>query len=463
MRMHERGVGNMPFIALLVLLIVALAMFFMANDKADKATTAQAAAKQAEIDARNRADLAGSAYDALVEVLGANLPALARTEARFPTGPEIQAAVRGWLETQVAALKQAGQTTLSAKNYQPNAEEGVIIETQGDTVVIKAANFASSADTHTVAGILSSLPRALSFIGKVARENNEKFENALTNLRGEVANKDAALQNAQSTYSTDLAQKQAQLDQRGQELSQVQDSLQEATARIDVLETERATVQADAERNDRTLRRELQALTDALRNERERKALALAEDPKDGELLVVGSRGTVHINLGRLNKVSRGTMFKVWTVGQGGLREDYAVVRVIAVDDTRSEATIVQRLNTRPVTAGMYVSNPFYDPRATLRVHIYGDLKDYPTEVAKRRLAQSGVQIAEALDDTVDVIVLGEPSVVSEDVVDEEDAAMAERKAEFERERRLSRVLERAAAIGAIVVTEDVLRTFVEY
>jgi len=398
-----------------------------------------------------------------VATLGVNLPALAHTDEKYPTADEVKTAMHGWLETQAGELKQAGTIQLTTKNYQPNAEEGIVTETAGDQVVIKAVNFSTSAETHTVASIVSSLPRALSFFGKVAKENNEKFENALTNLRAEVANKDTALQNAQSTYTTDLAQKQAQLDQAGQEKTRLQDSLQELTSQNDILQTEKATTQSEAERAQRAQSREIQALTDALRTERERKALALAEDPKDGEILVVGSRGTVHINLGRLNKVSRGTMFKVWTVGQGGLREDYAVVRVIAVDDTRSEATIVKRLNSRPVTAGMYVSNPFYDPHATLRVYIYGDLKDYPTEVAKRRLAQSGVQISEALDDTVDVIVLGQPSVVSEDVGDEEEVALAERKAEFERERRLNRVLERAAAIGAIVVTEDVLRTFVEY
>lgn len=463
MRTHERGVGNMPFIALLVLLVVALAMFFMANDKADKATASAASAKQSELAARNLAVDAGNAYDGLVEVLGVSLPELARTDQQFPAKADVQRALRTWLDGQVTAIKQAGQFQLSSKNYQVNAADGIVVETQGDTIVIKAANVSTSADTHTVAGVLGSIPRGFSFVTQVARENNEKFENTLTNLRSEVSNKESALQNAQTSYTADLAQKQAQLDQRGQELSQVQDSLQEATARIDALETERATVQSDAERTERTLRRELQALTDALRNERERKALALAEDPKDGEILVVGSRGTVHINLGRANKVSRGTMFKVWTVGQGGLRENYAVVRVIAVDDTRSEATIVERMNSRPVTAGMYVSNPFYDPRAPLRVHIYGDLKDYPTEVAKRRLAQTGVEISEALDDTVDVIVLGEPSVMTDEVVDEEEAAMAERKAAFERERRLARVLERAASIGAIVVTEDVLRTFVQY
>ena len=35
MRRWERGIGNMPFIAVLVLLIVAIALFVMKQDEAD--------------------------------------------------------------------------------------------------------------------------------------------------------------------------------------------------------------------------------------------------------------------------------------------------------------------------------------------------------------------------------------------------------------------------------------------
>ena len=117
-----------------------------------------------------------------------------------------------------------------------------------------------------------------------------------------------------------------------------------------------------------------------------------------------------------------------------------------------------------PVAQGMNISNPFYDPHRTLKVYIYGDLKQYPTDVAKRRLAESNVIVARRLDDTVNVIVLGEPPVtVAEDIEDEAEAKQAEKQARVERDRRLKEVIEKARVIGAIVVTEDVLRTFIEY
>jgi len=52
---------------------------------------------------------------------------------------------------------------------------------------------------------------------------------------------------------------------------------------------------------------------------------------------------------------------------------------------------------------------------------------------------------------------------VAEDIEDEAEAQMAEKQARVERDRRLKEVIEKARVIGAIVVTEDVLRTFIEY
>ena len=44
-----------------------------------------------------------------------------------------------------------------------------------------------------------------------------------------------------------------------------------------------------------------------------------------------------------------------------------------------------------------------------------------------------------------------------------DERQMAEKQARVERDRRLKEVIEKARVIGAIVVTEDVLRTFIEY
>ena len=111
----------------------------------------------------------------------------------------------------------------------------------------------------------------------------------------------------------------------------------------------------------------------------------------------------------------------------------------------------------------MNISNPFFDPHGKLRAYIFGDLKKYTTEVARRRLAAAGVSVARHLDDTVNIIVLGEPRVTIEDIEDEEDAEAINRKRNLERSKRLDEVLEKARSINALVVSEAALQTFIDF
>ena len=112
----------------------------------------------------------------------------------------------------------------------------------------------------------------------------------------------------------------------------------------------------------------------------------------------------------------------------------------------------------------MNISNPFYDPHKKLRAYIAGDLKAYPTSIAKRRLAAAGIEVSRSLDKNVNIIILGEPPVGAiMDAGDEAEAALAERQAEVARAKRLNDIIARARAIGAVVVTEGVLATFIAY
>ena len=112
----------------------------------------------------------------------------------------------------------------------------------------------------------------------------------------------------------------------------------------------------------------------------------------------------------------------------------------------------------------MNVSNPFFNPNEKLRVYIYGDLTNYDTDTARRRLAGSGVTVSRYLDDRVNIIVLGEPRLTGEELEgDEDNPAATATKRRVARDARLERVMRKAASIGAVVVTERVLREFVNF
>ncbi|MHC4343019.1 MAG: hypothetical protein ACYSX0_22745, partial [Planctomycetota bacterium] len=70
MRMRERGIGNLPFIGVLVLFVVAVALWFVAKDQADSFKQKAADLAAQRNDMANKAVALETAYNELVDVFG---------------------------------------------------------------------------------------------------------------------------------------------------------------------------------------------------------------------------------------------------------------------------------------------------------------------------------------------------------------------------------------------------------
>ncbi len=461
MSIRERGIGNMPFIAVLILFVVCLAFSIIAKDEADTLKSSNAALRKDNTDKDNKVVEAENAYDALLEKTGLTAEELVRKGGVMPKPDAIRAAVQAFLTGVSKDMAKSGECTLSTKHY--TVPQGAPAqETKGEDVLIKFYVQGQSDDTLTVKGLVDSIPRSLALAATIASENNTKFTTEVDAYRKRVDELAKANAASKTSYTSDIASKQAALETTQGDLATTRDNVRGLTDVRDQMESELATAKQEAAKSVRLAQRETAAWKGRVINEKEKKAIAMAEDPKDGEILVASDTfGTVWINLGRQHKVSAGQKFTVWRAGKGNVREDVAMIRVLSVEQTRAEARIIKESGVS-VVKGMNISNPFYSPTDTLRVHISGDLKRYTTDTAKARLAASGVTMVDRLDDTVQIIVLGEPPVEVSDG-DGDDPAVAERKAKLARDKRLDEVIEKARAIGAIVVTEDVLATFVEW
>jgi RNAse (barnase) inhibitor barstar len=302
------------------------------------------------------------------------------------------------------------------------------------------------------------------YAAQAMEANNTLFETENKNYQTRIGQFQTKINEIQGQYTQDVAQKGQLADQERQQKDALQDQVNQQITRIDALSSELQQVKQTSDKERRTFEREIQAYKDALRNLKPKLELAIKEDPADGEVLVADQRqGLVFINRGRDFRVEPGRKFMVWRLGKGNVREDIAEVEVIDVDDTKSTCRIIRWLNTRvPVAEGMSVSNPFYDPYKKLRVYIHGNLRYFPSDLAKRRLAESGCIVENQLTDNVNVVVLGDPPVDLGDV-GEDDVAIAEQKAKAQREANIRDLMHRSATLGAVVVTEDVLRTFIKY
>jgi len=464
--MRERGIGNLAFIAVIVLFVLALGLWFMAKDEADNFKAKYDQERMTSSAQRDKLVSARNAYDAMVEVLGYAWPELQRKEDAYPDPGRLKEKIRTELTKVTEDIKQRSRANTRARVYQfPTGTMGVEV-TPGDMTTVTLYATAHVKETATVAAILEPLGGQFEYAAKVIEANNAQFETEYATYKTRVGELTGKISQVQSKYEADVSSKGQQFDTQKTRADDMQDQVNTLSAANDALQTDKARIEEEAGKKVRVLERDRNAWMQRALNEKTKKEVALKEDPKDGEVLYAAPRRSlVFINRGRRHKVANGTRFTVWRAGKGNIREDIAIVRVIEVDRTKSTARVLKRLNARvPVAQGMNISNPFYDPHRRLKVYVYGDLKQYPTDVAKRRLAESNVTVASRLDDTVNVIVLGEPPVtVAEDIEDEAEAQMAEKQARVERDRRLKEVIEKARVIGAIVVTEDVLRTFIEY
>lgn len=455
MRIRDRGIGNIPFIMVLVVMLIALALYFMEADKSDGARMAQQKAEGQRDDFKDQVITLENLSGAMRRRIG--IPGLDTAKS----ASEIETLFNQTLATLINDLSSSSRTKVKAGAY---TVTDTIVEkgsAPDRTLVLYVPRVAP--EEGTLVDVIKSVPASLKLGVDEVKKCIDMYNDQDTALLTRISELQTQLAESKSTYDADNARLQGRVDTEASLKGDAKDSVDRLTTQNEELTTKMSETRAKAEKEVALLRRRLRASEDALRNERKRTKLAEREDPEDGRVIAV-SRGVVHINLGRRQKVHPGLRFSVWRVVQGNRRHDIGEVRVLSVDDNSCEARIIKLGNARiPMARGMSVSNPFYDPKAPLHVYIYGNLTRYPTSVARRRLERAGCKVVRTLEVGVQIIVLGEPPIEIEQVDDEEQAAAARAKHNLERTRRLNDVRDTAKSIGAIVVTEDVLSTFIDY
>jgi hypothetical protein len=470
MRTRERGIGNMPFIAMIVLLVVAIGLFFM---KSEEASTAQKdAANLRAQQAKDGATLlaARNAYRAWVEIAGLGIPELqpqGEGENAYPKAEFIKDKVAQWMIDQAKELETRSTAKIKALQYQVDKNTNTVTVTQtGDTTAIQLFGLPPVKETVTFATFVAPLASQFGYAAKAIEENNQKFEDEYKAYQTRNTQLQSKVNEQAGQFQTDVGSKTQLFDTEKARADQMQDTVNTQAAKIDELSSTVQAVSAAAGKDKRDLAMKISALENAVRAEKKKMEIAVKEDPEDGQILVADPRqGLVFLDKGKNFRIAPNMTFLVWRIGKGNAREKVAEVEVIDVGATSATARVTKLMSRNvPVAQGMSYSNPFYDPHKKLRVHIYGNLRYYPSDLAKRRLAESGCSVSERLDDTVNVVVLGVPAVdLGGEATSPEEAAASEERAKAMREARIREIKDTSATLGAVVVTEEVLRTYIEY
>jgi len=458
MRYRERGVGNMAFIVVLVLLLIAASMAFMKNDDAQKQAKLaadRAKDKDAAIDKQVR-------YMALTEAVikGVGLEQqISLKENNIPTPASATEAITTMLKAAAAQMQTDATIGYNATSFKVPAGGGPVgVSSDGKTLTWYKATQADA--NMTVRGLLAGIPpsmKTISSMWKVAIETNETTRKDLE-ARIKAEQKGKADQG--EAFTVEVTSKQGIIDQLTNEHKDANDAKTELVQQLEDARSEYENLKTEQKNLVRQKDRVIAAQDNRFKNLKQKRKLAIAEDAPDGTIISVGrSRNTIWLDRGRRHKLARGTKFKVWRTGKGGYRQDIAVISVIAVDDNTSEARIIKQLGGTSVTRGMNFSSPFFEANKRLRAYIWGDLREFDSDTARRRLERAGVTVVRKIDNRVDVIIIGEPRVTASDDDGEEGSGTAD----LERTARLESIETTAQTIGAIAVTERVLKTFIDY
>jgi hypothetical protein len=442
--------------------------------KSDDASTWQAEAARLK-EANNRAvdtmQGAKDAYKALLDIGGLGINELQPKDEGnvtvYPTPAVIKDKYSQWMVDQATELATKSTARIKNRVYQVDkGNNAVKVQETGDMTSIQLFGLPAVKETVTFQSFVQPLASQFAYAAKAIEDNNRLFEDENKSYQTRTAQLQSKVNEQATQFQTDVASKAQLFDTEKTRADQMQDQVNQASAKNDELQSRVQSIEQNAGKEKRDLLRTISAMENRLRAEKNKMEIAMKEDPKDGEILVANAKqGLVFLDKGKNFRIAPNMKFRVWRIGKGNIRENVAEVEVIDVGDTSATARVTKLFDRRvPVSQGMSFSSPFYDAHKKLRVHIYGNLRYYPSDLAKRRLAESGCAVADRLDDTVNVVILGEPAVdIETDASTPEEVAAAEEKAKAQREARIRDVMDTAATLGAIVVTEDVLQTFIQY
>jgi hypothetical protein len=140
------------------------------------------------------------------------------------------------------------------------------------------------------------------------------------------------------------------------------------------------------------------------------KAKTIEDIEPDGRILnLSGLAGKGWIDLGRVNHLRKGLVFRVFQYVKGGKKAYKGRAEVIKVDETVSEVRILEEDDAlNPISNGDYIFSPFYDPEAQ-PVFVFGGTglaaKDVTKEYLVMKMKDYGAVVKDKVDLYTDYLV----------------------------------------------------------
>ncbi len=141
----------------------------------------------------------------------------------------------------------------------------------------------------------------------------------------------------------------------------------------------------------------------------EKRRRSLEETDADGEIVHADQRlGLAWINLGRKDRLRRGTTFDVFQYVKGGVKKSKGKVEIKAIDEDKSQVAILFQTDpSDPIVKGDFVASPFYDGKKEQVFVFAGEptAQRYSVEELIRRIEENGGRVDKTVTISTDFLV----------------------------------------------------------
>lgn len=430
-RASERGMSAIPFVVALLLLIIAVFMWYKADQEATelraKATTNASSAKQWE----ERWQAESNARLELTETTGYG------DQQNKTDKAALQAALNGALEK----WRTLFVIEFTADKFTPTGNGGQVERLQGDKIKVV---YVPAKDQIANPSIQTLLPILEAASARMQNDIKRAFEEKAAEVKAKVeltAARDKVLGEKDTAYAGLRAEYDQSKRAYEQQISELREKVSTTEQALQAAQSEAEAVKAEKEKAVATLTAQLNQKVAEIKTLVGREQPFVSEGP-DGEV-VAAKNGIAIISRGKRDMLMPGTTFKVLGRIKGGELVEKGTLKVITCNDESADCTVVAEQMNNPITGGDLIQSATYSPARKMRFVVIGELRKMGRSAAEGRLRALGAIVDNAVTTETHYLVMG--TAGAGESLEETDA------------------YRKAKEFGVQILTEDQLASFTMY
>lgn len=394
-RGRQSGMSAIPFVVSIVVIVIFAFMWHQESGDAEKLRSQLATEKATAEDQQKKREELSNRLLALTEATGfGDANGMPDREAILKATEEFLQAWRDKLFLEFAADR-----------YQNTGTAGTIEQLAGDKVKV---TYVPAKDMIDAPSVQAVYPIVVQAAAKMQSDIKAAFEQKYAEM---TSKKEMEEKHRQDLAAKDA--KYAELQAAGEQAKRLADEqLNELRGQKANLETAVQQAQSESEQVKQDSERAVaEANSQIAQLKAERNALVAREKPflseaPDGEVLASGG-GVVVVNRGKKDMLMPGTVFTVLHRIKGGDLVPSGAIRVIVCNEESAECKVMEQSAAMPIQGGDMIQSLTYSPNRQMRFCLIGEFSKMGRAQMEARLKSLGAAVDTAVTPMTHYLVVG--------------------------------------------------------